>query len=55
MKGDQNIAMNCSVAWTTPDRLFDLSSDRKDAICVGDKPPDGVTSLKQDLLENLHD
>ena len=46
MKGDQNVVMDCSVAWTTPGRLFNLSSDREQSILVGDKPPDGITSLK---------
>ena len=51
MNRDQNIVINRGVAWTTSGRLFNLSSDRENTVLVGDKPPDGITSLKRDPFE----
>ena len=53
MEGDKDAVVNYNVAWTASSRLCNLSSDREDTVCVGDQPPDGITSLERRTLGTL--
>jgi hypothetical protein len=59
VEGDNDVAIDCSVAWTTTSKLRNLSPERVDTVIVGDEPPNRVTSLKRtpseisDTLERL--
>lgn len=50
MEGDQDAVVDCSVARTTSGRLWNLSSYREDSVSAGEEPPNGITSLKEELL-----
>ncbi len=53
MKGDQKAVVDCSVTRATPRRLCDLSSDREDSVLVANEPPNGIASLKMEIVRNL--
>jgi len=53
VKGDQKAVVDCSVTRATPRRLCDLSSDREDPVLVANEPPDGIASLKTEIIGNL--